>query len=175
MAIASAVLTFIMFFAGFHDNAERMQSGVAQTLGIVGPLAIVVACLILAMREKRANAALNASWGYGSALGTGVLTGLVGALVGGIFAYLYFAFLNPHMGDVIYQVQVAKMEAKGMPTEQIEKAEPMMRKFMTPAMMTVFQSFFGFIWTVLLSLIVAIFFRKRDVLVAATDAPPPLV
>ena len=172
MAIASAVLTFIMFFAGLHDNAERMQSGVAQTLSIAGPLAIVVACLVLAMREKRASTAPDANWSYGSALGTGVLTGLVGALVGGIFAYLYFAFLNPHMGDVIYQVQVAKMEAKGMTADQIERAEPMMRKFMTPAMMTVFQTFFGFVWAVVLSLIVAIFFRKRDVLVAATDAPP---
>ena len=161
MAIGSALLTFIMFFAGLHDSAEKMQSAVARTIAIAGPLAIAITCLVLAMRDKRANTPADAPWGYGSALGTGVMTGLFSALIGVVFAYVYFVYLNPNMPEVIYQTQVAKMEAKGMSADQIERAEPMMRKMMSPVMMTAFQSIGGFVWTVLLSLIIAIFFRRR--------------
>jgi hypothetical protein len=174
MAIAGALLTFVMFFAGFHDTAEKMQSGVAQTIGMVVPLAIAVTCLILAMRDKRANTPPDANWGYGSALGVGVLTGLFGALLGAVFAYIYFAFINPNMTEVIYQMQVAKMEEKGMSAEQIGNAESMMRKMMSPIMMTVFQTLMGIVWGVILSLIIAIFFRRRDIEVVGAETPPPL-
>jgi hypothetical protein len=176
MAIASALLTFVMFFAGFHDSPEKMQSGLARTISSVGPLAIAITCLALAMRDKRGTTPLDQTWGYGSALGTGVLTALVGAFVGAIFAYVYFAYINPNMADVVYQMQVAKMEANGTSADQIEKAEPMMRKFMSAPGMTLFQTFFGFLSGVVLSLIVAIFFRKRKIPLTEADlqVPPPL-
>lgn len=174
MALAGAVLTFVMFLAGYHDTAEKMQTVFAQVVGAVVPLAIGISCLALAMREKRAETPADRDWGYGSALGTGVLTALFGSLIGLVTAYVYFAFINPHMGDVLYQVQVAKMEAKGASADQIERAEPMMRKFMTPVAMTLFQSVLGFIWGVILALIVAIFFRKRPVVAFETEVPPPV-
>ncbi len=172
MALAGALLTFVMFFAGFHDSAEKMQSGFAQTVNVIVPLAIAITCLALAMREKRAAQPADKDWGYGAALGTGVLTALFGSLIGIVTAYAYFAFINPHMGDVIYQVQVAKMEAKGASADQIERAEPMMRKMMTPVIMTVFQCVIGFIWGVVLALIVAIFFKNRPAAVLGTEPPP---
>lgn len=174
MAIAGALLTFIMFFAGFHESAEKMQSGFAQTIGVVGPLAIAITCLALAMREKRANTPADTNWSYGSALGVGVLTGLCGAVVGAVFAYIYFAIINPNISEVIYQMQVGKMTAKGMSGDQIEKAEPMMRKMMSPAIMTVFQSVMGFVWSVILSLIIAIFFKNRNSAGLTADSPPPI-
>jgi hypothetical protein len=174
MALVSAVLTFVLFFAGFHSSAEKMQSAFAQTIGFVGPFIIGVTCLVLAMRERRANAPADAPWGYASALGTGVMTGLFASLIGIVFAYVYFAYINPQMSEVIYQVQAAKMEAKGMSADQIERAEPMMRKMMSPLMMTVFQTVVGFIWSVLLSLILAIFVRSRPTASIGSDAPPVL-
>jgi hypothetical protein len=170
MAIAGALLTFILFFAGFHDSAEKMGSGVAQTLGIVGPLLIAIVCLALAMRDKRANTSTDSPWGYGSALGTGVLTGLFSTLLGAIFAYIYLAFLNPEMPNVMYEMQIAKMEEKGTPPEQIEAAEGMMRTMLSPGVMTLFQSIVGFLWTVILSLIIAIFYKSRP---ATLQSEPP--
>lgn len=173
MAVAGAVLTFAMFFMGFHDTPEKMDSIFTNTVNFVGPLAIGITCLVLAMKEKREDTPAEKDWGYGSALGTGVLTVLFGSLIGAVTAYVYYVFINPNIGEVIYQVQVAKMEAKGMSSDQIEKAEPMMRKFMNPVMMTVFQSVIGFVWGVILSLVVAIFFKKRPE--APLAAEPPAV
>jgi hypothetical protein len=172
MAIAGALLTFILFFAGFHDSAEKMGSGIAQILGMGVPLLIAVACLVLAMRDKRANTPPDSPWGYGSALGTGVMTGLFSALFGAIFAYIYLAFLNPEMANVVHEMQVAKMEQKGLPPEQIEAAERMMRSMLSPGMMTLFQTIAGFLWTVGLSLIIAIFYKRRSA--TLQSEPPPL-
>jgi hypothetical protein len=172
MAIAGALLTFVMFFAGFHDSAEKMGSGIAQGLGMVGGLLIAVVCLVLAMRDKRANSSPDSPWGYGSALGTGVLTGLFGALFGAIFTYIYFAFLNPEVTNIMYELEVSKMEARGTPPEQIDAAEGMMRFMFSPGMATLVQAIFGFVVIVVLSLIIAIFYKRRPATLQAE--PPPL-
>lgn len=170
LALAGAVLTLVLFFAGFHESAEKMAT--AQWVGGLGGLAITIACLSLAMREKRANSPADGSWGYGSAFGTGVLTALWGALFGAIFAYVYFALINPAFSDVIVQGQIAKLEASGKLSEaQIANAEPTMRRFASPPILVAFQAVGGFIWTLVVSLIVAIFFRERPV---AAGAPPPI-
>jgi hypothetical protein len=172
MAVAGALFTFVLYFAGFHDNAEKMAS--VQALGSTAPLAIGITCLILAMREKRATASVDSDWGYGSALGTGVMTGLFASLFGMVTAYAYFAFVNPHMTDVIFQMQTAKMQANGMGADQIERAEPIMRKMMSPVALTLVQGFMGFLFSFLLSLIIAIFFRVRPANSGRLAEPPPL-
>lgn len=171
MAIAGALVTFAMYFAGFHDSPEKMQSGLGKWVGILASVAIAVATLSLAMSDRRAQRAPDAHWGYGPALGTGVLTSLFAALFGAVFAYIYFAMINPNMSDVVYQTQVAAMEAKGMTADRIEKAESFMRKMVSPPIMTVFQTMFGFVANVILSAIVAIFFRRRA---SEATLPPTL-
>src|SRR5512133_3691522 len=109
MALGGALLTLVLYFAGFHDAPEKMNA--AQWTGMIASLAISAVCLSLAMREKRALRPPENPWGYGSAFGTGVVTGLFGVLFGSVFAYVYVAFINPGMGDVILQLQMNKMEA----------------------------------------------------------------
>ena len=169
MAIAGAVLTLLLYLAGFHDSAEKMQS--AQWIGIIGGVGIGIACLALAMREKRARFPADKEWGYGSALGGGVLTGLFASLFGIVTAYLYFGVINPGFTDVVFVAQVAALEAKGMSAAQIEKIEPMLRAWMSPAAMTAMQFFMGLVWSTVLSLIIAIFLRKRPA--PAVAEPPP--
>ena len=167
MAVAGAVLTLVLYFAGFHDNAEKFGAG--QMIGSLGGLAISVSCLALAMREKRAAFPASSEWGYGSALGGGVLTGLVASLLGVITAYLYFVVINPGFGDFVLQAELAKLEAKGIPSSAIAQAEGMI-KFMTrPGVMLGMQAVMGFIMSVVFSLIIAIFFRSR-----AVAAPPSI-
>lgn len=168
MALAGAALLLLMYFLGFHDTPEKMQS--VQWVGMVGGVVLGVVFLSLAMRDKRADFPAAEDWGYGNALGAGVLTSLFASLFGIVTAYLYFGVLNPDFSEVTYQMQVKAMEAKGMSADAIAKAEPMMRKFMSPGVLVAFQAFFGFVWSVVLSLIIAIFFRKREQ--PALDAPP---
>jgi hypothetical protein len=171
MALGGALLALLLFFAGFHDAPEKLQAGqwIATVLGI----GIGIGSLALAMREKRALFPADETWSYGHALGVGLLAGLFAGLFGGVFGGLYFHVINPGMSEVILQSQIAAMEAKGLSPAQIERAEPMLRKWMSPAMLTVMQVFFGCVWNVVLALVVAIFFRRR-----ASDAPaatpPPL-
>lgn len=170
MAAGGFALNLLLYVAGFHDNPEKMS--VAQWGGSIGGLAIGITCLALAMKEKRARSNPENDWGYGSALGTGVLVSLVSGLLGLVSGWLYFAVINPGFSDVVLQTQLAAMEAKGMPAAQIAQAEPMVKRFTSPAMMTAFQGFFGFLWSVLLSLVVAIFFRRRDT--PPATVPPTL-
>lgn len=173
IALAGLVLSLLMYFTGFHTDVEKMQSGLAKAIGMVVPLLIGIIGLVLSIRESRATRAAEAPWGYGSALGAGVMTALFAALFSAVFSYLYVGIINPNFGDVVYQTQVAAMEAKNVPAEQIERAEPFMRKMMSPVMMTVVGTVMGFIWSVVLSLLIAIFFRQRAA--AAPAAEPPLV
>ena len=174
MAIAGALLTFALFFGGFHDSVEKMQSSFAQTIAVLGPLLIAVVCLALAMRDKRSTTPADAPWGYGSALGVGVLTALFGALFSAVFAYIYFAFLNPGMADVLYDMQMAKLEEQGSSSQQIEGAEKMMRMMLSPAVMSIFQTISGFLMTTVVALVVAIFFKNRPALQYGSQLPPPL-
>lgn len=171
IALAGLVLSLLMFFTGFHTDVEKFQSGLAKAIGMVLPLVIGIAGLALAMRETRSQRTPE-NWSYGSAFGTGVMTALFAALFSAVTTYTYVAIINPNFSDLVYQAQVAAMEAKNVPAEQIERAEPMMRKWMSPVMMTAFGTVMGLIWSVILSLIVAIFFRKPA---AAPLAEPPTI
>jgi hypothetical protein len=126
------------------------------------------------MRDKRAQFPAEEDWGYGSAVGIGVLTGLFGSLFGLVTTYLYFGIINPGFSDLIFQAQAAAMAEKGMSAAQIEKIEPMIRKWLSPVAMTLLQGFMGFIWSTLLSLLIAIFFRRRAPAPGGMAAPPPL-
>lgn len=172
MAIAGAVLTLLLYLAGLHDAVEQLKT--AQWAGTVGGIAIGVTCLALAMREKRALHPADSDWGYGAALGAGVLTGLWGSLLGMVTAYVYFGIVNPGFSDVILQSQVAAMEAKGVSAAQLERIEPMIRKWLSPVALTLTQGAMGFVWSFLLALIVAGFFRKRPAASDSAPVPPEL-
>jgi hypothetical protein len=173
MALAGALLTLVMFFAGFHSDIEKMQSGLARALGFIGPTAIAVTAIVLGTRARRAEVPATEPFGYAQALGTGVMIALFAALFNLVFTYLYFAVINPDFSDIVYQAQVAAMEAKGMAAAQIESAAPMMRRMMSPAIMTAFGVIFGFFWAVLVSLVTAAFL-KRSTVDSFADTPPAL-
>jgi len=161
MALASSLLSLGFFFTGFHDEVTKLQT--AQNIAMVLGLAIAVVCLLMGMKEKRELTPADGKWGYSSALGTGIMVGLFGALFSTIYTYCYFTFINPNMSELIFQVQVLKMEAKGMTDTQISQAEPMIRKMMSPVIMTVMSLFMIFITNMVLSLIVAIFVKNRPI------------
>ncbi|PTX97939.1 DUF4199 domain-containing protein [Opitutus sp. ER46] len=173
IALVGALLTFGLYFAGYHDTPEKMKA--MQWLpGVVGLIASII-CLALAMRERRVDFPADRTWGYGSALGTGVMTGLWAALFSAIVAFVYFVIVNPNFSETLHELQIASLVDKGMSQSQIDAAAPMMRKMSAPIPMTIMQTVFGFIWSVILALIIAIFFRKPlRTAEVAVDAPPPL-
>ena len=166
-ALAIAVLTLLLYFGGLHDSPEKM--GTAQLVGGLLGFLIGVTFQVLAVREKRHARPANEPWGYGSAFGAAALTGIFGAVFGAIFAYFYFKMINPSMSEFILQAELAKLEAKGLSSDQVAQAEGPIRMFTSPGMISVMQLIMGAIWSCIIALIVAIFFRNRP---AAT--PPPV-
>ena len=166
MAVSGAVFTLLLYFAGFHDNAEKLSA--SQWLGFAGSLCISATCLALAMRAKRMQHPPEANWGYGFALGTGMLTSVCAVVLGVFTTYLYFAVINPGIVEVIRTMQLNAMEAAKAPNVQIQQLENFSATVLS-ILIVIAQAFVGFVISVTLSFILAIFFRSR-----AVAAPPSI-
>ncbi len=171
MAFGGAVLLFALFFLGFHDNAAKLDT--AQWIqGILG-LAISITCIVLGIRARRAEVPADQAFGYGSALGAGVMTTLFAALIGIVTTYLYSAVINPNFTDVMLQAQAVKLEEKGVPTDKIEQIQKATAVMMKPAAMAAMGFLSGMFFGTLVSLVAAAFL-KRPALEDSAEAPPPL-
>jgi hypothetical protein len=159
MAICSALLGMALHFTGFHSDVDKLP--VAQKISMFAGLAISITTIVLAMKEKRSLTPATGTWGYGSALWTGVCVGFYGMLFGSLYNYAYFAFIDPNFQDVVLQGQLAAMEAQNVPSSQIEAAEPFIRKWLSPVIMTVTGAIFIFVWNLVISLIAAAFLKNR--------------
>lgn len=175
MAIVGALLTFGLYFGGFHDTPEKLQMirWPSAGVGVIAAIGLVV----LSVRARRAEYPANREWGYGSAFGTGVVTGLWACLFSAVFSFVYFAMINPQFSDVVYQLQAQTMEAKGVPADVIARQEGIMRKVMSPVGLTIVQTVQAIFGSVIFSLVIAIFLRKplpvRESV--TTEASPPPV
>ncbi len=158
MAGGGFVLVLILFIFGFHSDAAKVST--AQWIQMVLGLAIGVTCIVLGTKARRATVPPEEAFGYGSALGAGVMITLFGALIGLVTNFVYMHFINPGMTDLIMQAQIAKWEAAGMSSARIDQAEGMMRKMMNPAIQAAFGFFGGLFFGTLISLVTAAFLKR---------------
>lgn len=157
-ALAGAFVTLILYFIGFHSDASKLQA--AGWIGGLLGFAVTVACLVLGMKARREELPKEADFGYGTAVGAGALISLVASFLSSVFAYVYYAFINPAFTDLMVQAQLAKMEARGMSGDQLEKAETMTKWMMSAGPASVMAFFYIFIMGVILALIVAAFLKR---------------
>ena len=154
MSLASALVVFALYFLGFHSEAAKLST--AQTLQMVTGLAIGIATIVLGTKARRAEVPATEDFGYGRALGAGVMITLFAALFGVVFNYVYSSFINPNFIEVMVQAQTEKFEAQGMSGEQIDRAVGMMRGMMQAAFGFIFGMFFGTV----ISLVTAAFLKR---------------
>ena len=158
MAGGGFVVVLVLYILGFHSDAEKLSS--AQWVqGCLG-LAVGIACIVLGTKAQRATVPPEEEFGYGSALGTGVMITLVAALLGLVTNFVYMQFINPGMRDLMVQAQVAKWEAMNMPAASMAQAESMMRKMMSPPIQAVFGFGFGMFFGTLISLVTSAFLKR---------------
>ncbi len=158
MAIASLLLTLALFFAGYHSDPEKIQT--AQLIVTIVGLAIGVIGIALGTKARRAEVPASEPFGYGRALGAGVMIGLFSAIFGTVFHLTYSLAINPDFNEMLVQAQMAKLEADGMAANQIEAAEAVMRKVMHPALQAVFGLVGGTVYGTIIALITSIFLRR---------------
>ncbi|PSR54561.1 DUF4199 domain-containing protein [Adhaeribacter arboris] len=119
---------------------------------------ILIAAIVLAMREfKRQN---NNYMSYGQGLGIGTLVTAVSSALGGIFTYIYVKFIDTGFIDKMREMQVSELEKKGMNDDQIDQAVAMSDKMMTPEMIVVFAILAGLFFGFLLSLIISALIKR---------------
>lgn len=159
--LGGALLLLVLYFLGLHSDPEKL--GTAQWIGGLGGAAIAATCITLGIKARRAEIPPTEDFGYGRALGTGVMIALFAALFGLVTNYLYFNVVNPGFNDVTVQAQIAKWEAAGRSATQIEQGEKGMRMFMKPAIQAAFGFIFGFVFNVVISLIAAAFLKRPAV------------
>ena len=143
IAVASFVMGLILFFLGLHNDPEKLATG--QIVGSVGGLLISIVGLTMALKARREEFAPEEG-------------------------FVYASVINPDMQEILVETEIAKMEDNGVPDGTIEQAEGMINIMTSPAVMGAMNLIFGFIFGVILSLIIAAFV-KRD----AVDVVPPPV
>lgn len=158
MAGGGFVVVLVIYLLGLHSDPGKLS--LAQAVQMVLGLGIGIACIVLGTKERRAATPADQDFGYGSALGAGVMITLFAALFGIVSNILYMNFINPGMVDVAVQAQIAKWEAAGMSAARIEQAEGMMRKMMSPGISAAFGFIMGMIFGTIISLISAAFLKR---------------
>lgn len=158
IGIVSLLLTLALFFLGYHSDVEKVSA--ANIVSSVGGLAITLVGIILGTRVRRAEIPASEPFGYGRALGAGVLISLFAAIVGVAGYLLYMGFINPDLKELMVQAQTAKLEGQGMGGDQIAAAESVMRMMMHPAMQAVFGLIGGVLYGTIISLITAAFLKR---------------
>src|ERR1700689_3028597 len=93
LAVAGAILILALYFLGFHTDPAKLAAG--NWIGGVLGLAIGIGLTALGVKTRRSEVPENVEFGYGSALGAGVLISLVASILGAIFNYVYAAYINP--------------------------------------------------------------------------------
>ena len=98
---------------------------------------------------------------YSRALGLGTLISVFAGILFGFFTYILYKFIEPGMIEKLLSVMEEKMLARGYKDDMIEKMLGAQKTYMTPGIMSIAQvftvTFMGFI----VSLILAIFFKKE--------------
>jgi hypothetical protein len=167
MTVAGALLTLALFFLDFHSDPAKLRT--AQWIGMGGGLVIGIAAIVLGTKARRAELPATEEFGYGRALGTGVMIVLFAALFGIVTNLLYTQVINPNFSEVLVQAQIEKWEAAGMSADKIEKAEGLMRKMMNPAIQACVGFLSGMVFGTLISLVTAAFLKRE------ASAEPPVV
>jgi hypothetical protein len=172
IAIVNTIVTLVLFFLGYHSDAGKLASlGMAPSIIY---FVVLIVGMALAVRARRAEVPEDQAFGYGSALGTAILAGVVSAVFGTLFYFLYLELINPAFVGVQLDMQTAKLAAKGLNAQQIEGARKMTSFFMKPPIQCVFALVMSAILSVVIGLIVAIFFRRpANPRAAAANAPVP--
>lgn len=165
LAAANFVLTLVIFFLGFHTHPEKLNTG--QLIMTIGGIAISTTFLVLGTRARRDEVPPAEAFGYGSALGAGVMIALVASLIGVAASLLYMTVINPNLNEVILQAQAASLEAKGVSQDKIDQIQKMSAMWMKPAVQAVFGFVIGMVFNTVIALITSAFLKR-----AASDEPP---
>ncbi len=126
---------------------------------------ILLAGIIYGTLQYR-NTYLGGYISFGKAFLSGFIIVMVAAIVAALYSYVFLTFIDPaYLEKIIVQSMEeteAKMIEKGLSEDQMGPALEMTRKFMSPAIMSVFSVLGSALFGAILSLLSAAFLKKED-------------
>jgi len=169
LALSGLLLNVALYFTGFHSDVDKLTS--SQWIGGGIGLVLGIVFIVLGIKARRSEVPATEEFGYGRALGTGVMISVFSCVFGIVTNFLYMRVINPGFREVIIQAQANKWEAAGMSSDRIEKAEQMMRSPVGAILNAVFIIIFIMIINTLISLVAAAFLKRP----ATGDQPPAAI
>jgi hypothetical protein len=160
IALADTVLILAMFFLGLHSDPAKLTA--AGWAGGMGALIIGIGLTTLGVKARRSEVPESEAFGYGSALWAGVQISIVACVLTSIFDYVYNAFINPGLADIMVQAQMDKLQAKGISGDQADKIEKMAHFMASPGVHAIFAFIGGCIFAFIISVVVAAFLKRAD-------------
>jgi hypothetical protein len=158
LTLCNFLVTVALFACGLQSDAAKIAAS-GRIAGLVG-LAIAIACIAGGIVARRKAAPAGAAFSYGQAWGAGWLVQLWASIFGLATTYLYLTVINPKFTDLMVQMRLDKLAARGLTGDQLDRAESMLRLLSSPLAQTIA----NFIGTLILGAIIALIaaaFLKR--------------
>jgi len=171
IGIASQLISFLLGF-----QTDKIGTPAATIFGMVIwfvslVLGFVVVWLGLrAVRDEKPDQCLT----YGQGVGAGVIIVLIAAVISAVYLIIHLALINPGFVENTLAVTREKWAAMGMPDEQMQMAEKIMRVTMHPAIMALMGFFWNMVIGTIISLIAAAIVKRNPQPQFAAQVPPAL-
>ncbi len=150
--IAGVILSLVFYALGMHYDP-----GVA---GMLLGLVMMIAFVVLPLKQFKANNGTFMSWGQGVKIGVGVI--LVGTIINIIYQQIFQNFIEPDFMEQAIALGEQKMMDMGLTQEQIEAQMEMSKKFQTPLMQAAFGLLAGLFFGFVVSAITAAIMKKSE-------------
>jgi hypothetical protein len=153
VGIAMIIYTLILYIANLYMN---------KTMGYVS-FVLLIGGMTLGCLQYR-KAALNGYMKYGQAFGYTFLVGLFSIILSTIFFFFYIKFINTNLiTEMLEQARMGiESSSANMSQQQIDTAMSWTEKFMSPVWIVVWGFFGNLFFSTIISLLLSIFFIKKD-------------
>ena len=150
-ALASMLVTTVYYSTDSMES--KSQSWVNFAILAIG----IIVCTLM----YRQTLGEKDEFPYSKALGLGVTTIFFASLILAVFTFVLYKYIDPDLVSKSLSASEQKLLDKGYTEDMVEQQLEMTRKFMTPAVMSIFSIFGNVIIGLVISLITSIFLRKK--------------
>ena len=153
-AIAGACLQLALYFTGLQT--ERLAQGQHfQWLGLL----IFGTILFFGMKEVRESKP-HQELAYSGAFVAGLLISIFAGLFGALYTFVHFTWVNPDYPQYLEDLVRTQLQAKGVPSANIDAAVKLQTVFLRPWVQAVASVIVTPIMGILCSLLLAIFAKR---------------
>ncbi len=151
---AGVLWAMIMYVTGLNRNAAFMW---IQFIALIIPIICIIQVTKIYLQTEG-----NGFISFGKAFNLAFKVTSIGAIIGAFYHFLYLKFIDPSYVDYQMNLQLEKLQERGMSEDMIEKQITMIGKWMTPMAQCGFAIVVGIIMAAVISLIMAAIVKKPN-------------